>query len=75
MEREPDEGKRQDVERELEERATDEERQQRGSTPPEDVMDRALEVEPGVEQHAGEDAGAVAIPPPAPHDPNRGEPD
>lgn len=52
-------GERTDVERELAEHATDEERQRRGSTPDEDVLERALEVEPGVEQHLGEDAGEV----------------
>jgi hypothetical protein len=52
-------GSRQDIERELEEYATDEERQRRGSTPTEDVMERAMETEPGVEWHAGEDAGEV----------------
>ncbi len=51
--------KRGDVERELEEQATDERRQSRGSTPTEDTVERALDVEPGVEQHAGEDAGQV----------------
>ncbi len=30
-----------------------------GSTPTEDVMERALETDPGVEWHAGEDAGEV----------------
>jgi hypothetical protein len=51
--------KRTDVERELRERATEEKRQGSGSTPTEDVIERALEVEPGVEWHAGEDAGEV----------------
>ncbi len=50
-------GGRQDVE--LEERATDEKRQRSGSTPTEDVLERAMESEPGVEWHAGEDAGEV----------------
>jgi hypothetical protein len=50
---------RAEVQRELERRETDEERQRRGSTPPEPVIERALEIEPGVEQHAGEDAGQV----------------
>jgi hypothetical protein len=50
---------RERIERELEEHATEEERQRRGSTPSEDVMKRALDVEPGVEWHAGEDAGEV----------------
>jgi hypothetical protein len=66
MERDRDEVKREEVARQLEERATDDERQWRGSTPTEDVMERALEVEPGVEQHAGEDSGAL---------PERGEPE
>jgi len=51
------------VERALEERAHDEKRQGGGSTPTEDVLERALELEPegepGVEWHAGEDAGEV----------------
>ncbi len=51
--------KRGDVEREIEEQATDEQRQRRGATPTEDVVERALEIDPGVEQHAGEDAGQV----------------
>jgi hypothetical protein len=50
---------RQDIERELAEHASDEERQRRGSAPTEDVIERALEPEPGVEWHAGEDAGEV----------------
>jgi hypothetical protein len=50
---------RQDIERELGEYATDEGRQRRGSTPTEDVIERAMESEPGVEWHAGEDAGEV----------------
>lgn len=79
MERDRDQAKRQGVERELQERATEEERQWRGSTPREDVLERALEVEPGVEQHAGEDSGATyeAPPPEAgpPHDPDQGEPE
>jgi hypothetical protein len=52
-------GSRQDIERELDEYATDEGRQRRGSTPTEDVIERAMESEPGVEWHAGEDAGEV----------------
>jgi hypothetical protein len=52
-------GERADVERELRERATEEERQRRGSTPDEGLLERALDVEPGVEQHMGEDAGEV----------------
>jgi hypothetical protein len=59
-------GERERAERELEERANDEARQWRGSSPTEDVLERALEVEPGVEQHAGEDSGAL---------PDRGEPE
>jgi hypothetical protein len=51
--------KRTDVERELSERATEERRQGSGAMPTEDVLERALEVEPGVEWHAGEDAGEV----------------
>jgi hypothetical protein len=47
------------VRRELEAQRTDAARQRRGSTPPEHVIERALEIEPGVEQHAGEDAGEV----------------
>lgn len=52
---------RETVERALEERAHDDKRQRSGSTPTEDVMERALAVdpEPGVEWHAGEDAGEV----------------
>lgn len=79
MERDRGEAKRQGVERELRDRATEEEREWRGSTPTEDVMERALEVEPGVEQHAGEDPGTSAEPertgPPPAHDPDRGEPE
>jgi hypothetical protein len=81
MDRERDEARRRDVERELEERATDEQRQRRGSAPREDVMERALEIEPGVEQHAGEDPGVAsetgerAGPGPDAHDPDRGEPE
>ena len=40
--------KRTDVERDLEAQATDEQRQRSGSTPTEDVVERALDVEPGV---------------------------
>lgn len=50
---------RQELERELEHGNTEESRQGRGSTPPEHVIERALELEPGVERHAGEDAGQV----------------
>jgi hypothetical protein len=56
--------RREDVERELRERESEEARQRSGSTPTEDVVERALaleplEVEEGVEWHAGEDAGEV----------------
>lgn len=54
-----DPGERAEVERELERYQSEESRQWRGSTPPEHVLERALEIEPGVEQHAGEDAGQV----------------
>ncbi len=67
MERDSDETERQRVERELQERATEKERRWRGSTPPEDVLERALDVEPaepGVERHAGEDPGAAPAPEP-----------
>ena len=50
---------RAEIERELAERETDETRQSRGTTPSERLVERALEVEPGVEVHAGEDAGEV----------------
>jgi hypothetical protein len=50
---------RERVERELAEHRTEESRQRRGSMPPEHVVEQALEIEPGVEQHAGEDAGEV----------------
>ncbi len=50
---------RREIERELAERATEQRRQGSGSTPTEDVMERALETGPGVEWHAGEDAGEV----------------
>lgn len=52
---------RESVERALEERSREEKRQASGSTPTEDVMERALDlaVETGVEWHAGEDAGEV----------------
>ncbi len=43
----------------LEQERTEESRQPRGSMPPERLVERALEIEPGVEQHAGEDAGQV----------------
>lgn len=54
-----DPGERAARERELEKRNTEASRPSRGSTPPERLVDRVLEVEPGVEQHAGEDAGQV----------------
>jgi hypothetical protein len=59
-------GGREDVERELDGRATEETRQRSGSTPTEDVMERAMELEyeSGVEWHAGEDAGEVPDPDP-----------
>jgi hypothetical protein len=42
-------------------------------------VERALEVGPGVEQHAGEDPGVASDPervgPGPPHDPDRGEPE
>jgi hypothetical protein len=50
---------RRDVERELGQRATDEKRQSSGSTPDEESMRRAMETGPGIEWHAGEDAGEV----------------
>lgn len=57
---EPKDGEgREAIERALEERRTERARQWSGSTPPERLVERALEVEPGVEQHAGEDAGQV----------------
>ena len=58
---------REAVARELDERRNERDRQGRGSTPDEGLMERALEIEPGVEQHAGEDSGAVP-------DAERGEP-
>lgn len=54
-----DPGERAALERELEKVNTEESRQSRGSMPPERLVDRVLEIEPGVEQHAGEDAGEV----------------
>ncbi|HET8541779.1 MAG TPA: hypothetical protein VFL83_18020 [Anaeromyxobacter sp.] len=81
MERDRGRPDRRGVERELQERATEEERQRRGPTPTEDVMERALEIEPGVEQHAGEDPGVAADPerertgPGPEHDPDQGEPE
>ncbi len=48
---------RTEVERALRDRADDKKRQDSGASPTEDVVERALEVEPGVEWHAGEDAG------------------
>ncbi len=50
---------RREIQRQLAERGTEQRRQYSGSTPTEDVMERALENEPGVEWHAGEDAGEV----------------
>jgi hypothetical protein len=49
---------RKDVERELEERATEEKRQWSGSTPTEDVMERALREEDGAERK-DDDSGDV----------------
>jgi len=57
--REAREAGRREIERQLAERGTEQRRQYSGSTPTEDVMERALESEPGVEWHAGEDAGEV----------------
>jgi len=54
-----DRREREALERALEERNTEQRRQSSGSTPPEQLIERALEIEPGVEQHAGEDAGQV----------------
>ena len=49
-----------DVERQSSEHATEKGRQGRGAAPPEDAaVGRRPEVEPGVEWHAGEDAGEV----------------
>jgi hypothetical protein len=66
MEPSSQDGERERIERELEEHATDEERQRRGSMPTEDVIERGMEIEPGVEWHAGEDAGEVPEPPQKP---------
>jgi hypothetical protein len=52
-------GEREEVERDLEKQRTEETRQRRGRAPPEQAVERALDLEPGVEQHAGEDAGQV----------------
>ena len=56
---------REDIERELERHATDEERQRRGSTPSEDILERALQVEPGFGEYVararfGEELRAAA---------------
>jgi len=51
-----------DVEREASERATEKRRQGSGATLPKDTVGRAPEAEPGVEWHAGEDAGEVPAP-------------
>ena len=51
-----------DVERKSSERATEKRRQGSGAAPPEDTAGRTPEVEPGVEWHAGEDAGEVPAP-------------
>jgi hypothetical protein len=53
-------GEREEVARELDERTSEEVRQRSGSTPREDVLERALDIEPGVERHAGEDPGSLA---------------
>jgi hypothetical protein len=53
---------REELERTLEE-PDERTRQSRGTTPDEDTLERALEIEPGVEQHAGEDPGGVTEPP------------
>lgn len=52
-------GERDLVRRALDEREQEEKRQSSGSTPTEDVLSRALELDDGVEWHAGEDAGEV----------------
>jgi hypothetical protein len=54
-----DRREREALERALEGWSTEQRRQSSGSTPPEQLIERALEIEPGVEQHAGEDAGQV----------------
>jgi hypothetical protein len=41
------------------ERSREEKRQRSGAAPTEDAKRRAIEAEPGVEWHAGEDAGEV----------------
>lgn len=55
-------GEKAAVERALEERETERVRQSSGSTPTEDVLERALDIEPGVERHVGEDPGGVPDP-------------
>jgi hypothetical protein len=50
---------RRDLERAPNRRATDEKRVSSGSTPDEETMRRAVETGPGIEWHAGEDAGEV----------------
>jgi hypothetical protein len=50
------------VERKREKRPHEERRREGGATPPEHDAGRAPEVEPGVEWHAGEDAGEVPSP-------------
>ena len=57
-------GEREEVLRELDERRSEEVRQRSGSTPPEDVLERAFDLEPGVERHAGEDPGSLPPEPP-----------
>jgi hypothetical protein len=51
--------RREPVGRAHEERTREEKRQRGGTTPTEDVVRRGIEGEPGVEWHAGEDAGEV----------------
>lgn len=52
-------GEREELSRALDERRKEEVRQRSGSTPTEDVLERAFDVEPGVERHAGEDPGSL----------------
>jgi hypothetical protein len=54
--------KNRDVERELSEREAEERRRGATATPPDHAPERALDAEPGVEWHAGEDAGEVPAP-------------
>lgn len=57
-------GDREKVARRLDERMSEEVRQRSGSTPDEDVLERAFDLEPGVERHAGEDPGSLPPEPP-----------